>query len=67
MMEVWEEREERRERRTAKICAVLANCHRDKKKRARPYTEDDFMPRKKLTPEQIEKKIKAIFGWQEQQ
>ena len=30
---------------TASIMALLANCHRDPKKRPRPYTPDEFMPR----------------------
>jgi hypothetical protein len=30
--------------RTAAVLALLANCHRDPKRR-RPYTPDDFLPK----------------------
>ena len=30
---------------TASIMALLANCHRDPKKRPRPFAPDEFMPR----------------------
>jgi len=33
--------------RTGLICSVIANVNRDKKKRRRPYTPQDFMPREK--------------------
>lgn len=29
----------------ALTCSVLANIHRDEKKRAQPYTPNDFMPK----------------------
>ena len=32
---------------TASIMALLANCHRDPKKRPRPFAPDEFMPRAK--------------------
>lgn len=41
--------------RTATVCAVIANCNRDTKKRKKPFTPDDFMPK--------EKKVQT---WQEQ-
>jgi hypothetical protein len=68
-VEVWKEREKRKDLRTARICAVLANCHRDKKKRPTPYTESDFMPREKRirTDEELLTIAKAIFGCPEQQ
>lgn len=39
--------EEHRSRHTgfAQVCAVLANIHRDKKKRKKPFTVADFMPK----------------------
>ena len=30
---------------TATILALMANCHRDPKKRPRPFAPDEFMPR----------------------
>jgi len=30
--------------RTASIMALIANCHRDDKKRTKPYTPNDFNP-----------------------
>lgn len=41
--------------RTARICSLIANINRDSKKRRKPFTEDDFMPKKK-----IEKKEQSI-------
>ena len=53
--------------RAALICSVLANIWRDPKKR-RPFTPDDFMPKKELkqqSPEQMLMNVKllnAAFG-----
>ena len=43
------------DRRTARICSVLANIHRDSKKKKKPFSEDDFMPVKqeKKKPQSI--------------
>ena len=30
---------------TASMLALIANCHRDPKKRQRPFAPDEFMPR----------------------
>lgn len=30
---------------TASVLALIANCHRDPKKRPRPFAPDEFMPR----------------------
>jgi hypothetical protein len=30
--------------RTALVCSILANCHRDPKKKPRPYTPAEFNP-----------------------
>jgi len=35
------------DRRTARICSIIANVNRDIKKKPKPYTEDDFMPKEK--------------------
>jgi hypothetical protein len=43
--------------RTGRICSVLANIYRDKKKRKNPYTELDFVPQKEIKkkkPQSIE-------------
>lgn len=32
---------------TASMLALIANCHRDPKKRPRPFAPDEFMPRSK--------------------
>ena len=34
--------------RTARICCVLANINRDKKKHPKVFTEEDFMPKKNI-------------------
>lgn len=48
--------------RTARLCSIIANVNRDPKKKPRPYTEKDFMPRekKKMTVEQMEIMLKGI-------
>ncbi len=30
--------------RTARVCSVLANIHRDKSRRARPFADEEFNP-----------------------
>lgn len=35
-------------RRTARICMTIANAYRDKKKKPKPFSEDDFIPKEKL-------------------
>jgi len=60
----------RSDQQTALICCVLANINRDKKKKPKPFTVDDFMPKvvgrkKKQTPQQqfeIVKMLNAAFG-----
>lgn len=53
---------EMQDRRTARICMVMANLQRDSKKRRKPYSEDDFIPKpkKKMTVEQIEIMLKGL-------
>lgn len=49
--------------RVALVCSVIAEVNRDKKKRSKPYTPSDFMPKKKkmkLTGEQMMDQIKAV-------
>lgn len=49
--------------RGALICSVIAEVNRNKKKRPRPYTPKDFMPRKRkavLTDKQMMDQIKGI-------
>ena len=50
--------------RAALICSVIAEVHRDRKKRSKPYTPSDFMPKKKmkveLTGEQMREQVEAI-------
>ena len=56
------------DRRSAQICAILANVHRDTKKRSQPYGIEDFMPEiKKAAPkvqtdEEQTQMLMAIFG-----
>lgn len=45
--ESWKARERRDDARFALLCAVLANCHRDPKRRPKPYQVEDFMPEKR--------------------
>lgn len=50
------------ERFAGRICSIIANAHRDSKKRSKPYSEEDFMSGKKkgLTPEQMATVLKTI-------
>ena len=48
--------------RTAAVLALLANCHRDPKRR-RPYTPDDFLPKARERAESLGDLsiLKAVF------
>lgn len=39
--------------RTALVCSVIAEVNRDKKKRKKPFTYVDFMPKKKKVKKQL--------------
>ena len=48
--------------RAALICSVIANVHRDPKRKSKPYVTDDFMPtreRKVMTDQQMYDQVKA--------
>ncbi len=58
MAEGYMAREERNDYRAALICSVLANIHRDEKRRREPYRPQDFMPgegkpKQSQTPDQM--------------
>lgn len=51
--------------RAALVCSIIAEVNRNPKKRHRPYTPSDFMPKKKkakvqLTGEQMKKQLAMI-------
>ena len=55
------------DRRSALIAMILANRNRDKKKKHKPFTIEDFMPKKKkqidnkpMKPEVMAEVLKAI-------
>lgn len=52
--------------RAALICAVLANIHRNPKRRHKAFVPQDFMPdkgkRKEQTPDEMLEVAKAISG-----
>ena len=60
----------RSDQQAALICTVLANINRNKKKKPKPFTVEDFMPKvigekEKQTPQQqfeIVKMLNAAFG-----
>lgn len=57
--------EERADMRSALIASVLANVHRDPKKRPQPFTIDDFMlftEERELTQDEIANKVLAALG-----
>lgn len=53
---VYELVRERDETNYAKICWILAEINRNDKKKPRPYSIDDFMPKKVETSKQLSKK-----------
>lgn len=58
LREEWEQRERRNDARFALVCAVLANCHRDPKRRPNPYQVEDFMPQSRpKTKEEFDAKL----------
>lgn len=51
--------------RGAMICSIIAEVNRDRKKRKKPYTPSDFMPKKekpevRLTGEQMKGQLEMI-------
>jgi len=56
--------EDRADLRAGIIASTIANVHRDSKKRRKPYTPQDFMPKfeqKKVDHATLAEKIKAVF------
>jgi len=39
--------------RTSSLMALIANCHRDPKRRPRPFTADDFTPGKRRRGQRV--------------
>ena len=61
--EAWQALERRWDARIGLLCATVANCHRDPKKRAQPYRPKDFMPRTRAeTMREKEAQLKAFFA-----
>ena len=69
-MQLEEVKIKRSDQQAALICCVLANVNRDKRKKSKPFTVDDFMPKvigkkEKQTPQQqfeIVKMLNVAFG-----
>jgi hypothetical protein len=64
--------QERQDYRTGLICSLIANIHRNPKKRSQPFSPDDFMPGKHNKPIQTPgqklhtvKLLNAAFGGDE--
>jgi len=58
-------RKEQADYRAALICAVLANIHRDEKKRREPYQPSDFMPKsgEQKAPQTPEQMLRLVELW----
>ena len=41
------------DRRAARICSIIANVNRDKKKKPTPFSEEDFMPQEKKKKKKV--------------
>lgn len=68
--EGWEKQQEVLDRRAAQVVAAIYEQNRNKKKRSKPFSVQDFMPQKgkkqskEQTPEQMLSVLKAMFGHQ---
>ena len=62
LLDRYVEREEREDRRFGRVVAMLANVNRDPKKRSKPYTEEDFIPRRAERKTQTVAEQKAILS-----
>jgi len=59
----YEVEQSRIDARFALVCAVFANCHRDPKRRRKPYSVEDFMPRKApQTRDELVARLRAFSG-----
>jgi len=45
------------------ICSVIAEVNRDRKRRKKPFTPDDFMPKKKAKVQLTGEQMKAQLGF----
>ena len=56
--------EERADLRAGIIASVIANVNRDPKKRATPFTPQDFMPfvERESAPDDMSRKLRATFA-----
>jgi len=45
------------------ICSVIAEVNRDRKRRKKPFTPDDFMPKKKAKTQLTGEQMKAQLGF----
>jgi len=52
--------EKRWDSRFASVMALLANIHRDSKKRKRPYKTEDFMPTEKRQKQTWQEQLKTV-------
>lgn len=49
--------------RVAMVCSIIAEVNRDRKKRGRPYSPNDFMPKEKkskMATDQMVNQVKAL-------
>lgn len=64
LSEQYIQEQENQDLRTALICSLLANIHRDTKKRHKPYEPKDFMPqrrpKKQKTDDQMKNELTAL-------
>ena len=62
LVDQYKAKERAKSYRAAMICAVIAEVNRDRKKRKKPFTPEDFLPRekKKLTSPQMRRAIERI-------
>ena len=58
LLEQFQEKHSREERLTARLCALIANCHRGKNTRS--FREEDFMATR--PPADVDAQVNAFFG-----
>ena len=59
MADRWKEEQESMDRRFGRICAVIAEVNRNNKARQKPFTEEDFIPKK---PQSVEEQKAILMG-----
>lgn len=58
LLEPWGE--QRTEEMIAILCSIVANANRDPKKRSKPFTQADFMPKREWKPAKQKQSVEVM-------